>query len=466
MYSSRDKGVGLETIVNNICWKDNWRSKIYDQSIVNKWCRESVSQNVSVDVFEMALSVLKSIAEKSLVKDSNYCQEYMAVEDQDQMTDLDGCDDWDDWDEKDKSGYCKHQYRKPLLQEYITEEFNLIPSNLTQELAKLLSPFEENQDWHPGSNRQVLDLIHPSLYCYVKGLSSLHNVSKSQSPGTTKEPITEQNRYQWLPAEVNINSGTKFMSYINNLDPLEHRELYQVIEQIFTKMIPGLETVINKQLPQNIQVIVKAANIVLTPENPVYPGGSWHLEGMAYEHIIATSIYYYQETNLTPSYLEFRRALEDLLHYPQSDDQYVHKHYGLRDEQPMSEYLGKVRTEEGKCLFFPNYLQHHVSSFELKDKTKIGERKILVFFLIDPDKKIISTQDIPMQQRNFLGNQLVSMVKNRFPRELSRKVAEYLPGMTLKEARQYREKLMFQRKYFIDQQNQEIFEREFSLCEH
>jgi hypothetical protein len=28
-----------------------------------------------------------------------------------------------------------------------------------------------------------------------------------------------------------------------------------------------------------IQVIVKLANIVLTPERPKYPGGSWHVEG-------------------------------------------------------------------------------------------------------------------------------------------------------------------------------------------
>lgn len=28
-----------------------------------------------------------------------------------------------------------------------------------------------------------------------------------------------------------------------------------------------------------LQLIVKLANIVLTPENPDYPGGKWHVEG-------------------------------------------------------------------------------------------------------------------------------------------------------------------------------------------
>ena len=34
----------------------------------------------------------------------------------------------------------------------------------------------------------------------------------------------------------------------------------------------------------NIQVIVKMANIHLTPSNPEYPGGSWHVEG-EYEEV-------------------------------------------------------------------------------------------------------------------------------------------------------------------------------------
>ena len=43
----------------------------------------------------------------------------------------------------------------------------------------------------------------------------------------------------------------------------------------------GSETV-KKTVPLNgktIQCILKLANIVLTPENPEYPGGKWHVEG-------------------------------------------------------------------------------------------------------------------------------------------------------------------------------------------
>lgn len=39
------------------------------------------------------------------------------------------------------------------------------------------------------------------------------------------------------------------------------------------------ENVDLKREYQGLQVIVKLANIVLTPENPSYEGGTWHVEG-------------------------------------------------------------------------------------------------------------------------------------------------------------------------------------------
>lgn len=59
---------------------------------------------------------------------------------------------------------------------------------------------------------------------------------------------------------------------------------------------------------RRIQVIVKFANIFLTLENPKYPGGAWHVEGMANENIVATGIYYYGE-NITESQLDFRTTV-------------------------------------------------------------------------------------------------------------------------------------------------------------
>ena len=57
-----------------------------------------------------------------------------------------------------------------------------------------------------------------------------------------------------------------------------------------------------------IQVIVKLANINLTPEKPNYDGGSWHIEGQMNEHIVATALYYYDSENISSSRLSFRQS--------------------------------------------------------------------------------------------------------------------------------------------------------------
>ena len=56
---------------------------------------------------------------------------------------------------------------------------------------------------------------------------------------------------------------------------------------------------------------VKLANIELTPENPEYNGGVWHVEGMENENIVASGIYYYTSENITPSLLGFRAAVKE-----------------------------------------------------------------------------------------------------------------------------------------------------------
>lgn len=49
----------------------------------------------------------------------------------------------------------------------------LIDENLRNELIAWVSVLEDipesKRDWHPGSNHQVLDLVHPSLFCFIAG---------------------------------------------------------------------------------------------------------------------------------------------------------------------------------------------------------------------------------------------------------------------------------------------------------
>jgi len=65
------------------------------------------------------------------------------------------------------------------------------------------------------------------------------------------------------------------------------------------------------------------------------------------------------------------------------------------------ENLGSVACTEGRLLTFPNLLQHRVEPFSLADPTKPGHRKILALFLVDPNIRIISTANVPPQQKSW-----------------------------------------------------------------
>ncbi|KAF8207053.1 hypothetical protein K438DRAFT_1904759 [Mycena galopus ATCC 62051] len=221
-------------------------------------------------------------------------------------------------------------------------------------------------------------------------------------------------------------------------------------------------------LDSTIQVIVKLANIVLTPENPEYPGGVWHVEGMATESIVSTFIYYYESVNIEPCDLNFRMATQAPQPHDQDDSTCMTTLYGINREEPCVQDIGSVETKAGRCIAFPNIYQHRVSPFKLTDKTKSGVRKILVFFLIDPTFSILSATNIPPQQlevvRDILRSQGPSSRLALLPVELLDYIARLVPGVKSRaEAEAIREELMEERTVMIESVNTEFFAREFNM---
>jgi hypothetical protein len=135
--------------------------------------------------------------------------------------------------------------------------------------------------------------------------------------------------------------------------------------------------------------------------------------------------------------------------YEQHDRQGVRAIFGLEDEQALNQPLGDVITCEDRCIAFPNLFQHRVQPFQLIDPTKPGYRKILVFFLVDPTQSILSTANVPPQQRSwFLEHLHATPPFNKLPIELVTNVLEFSNWpMSLEEARAAREALMTERKY-------------------
>ena len=70
--------------------------------------------------------------------------------------------------------YYKHRFIILLTSRHrIWQSGSLVPADIRNELltcvAQLEDVSDEEKDWHPGSNNQVLDLVHPSMYCVVYG---------------------------------------------------------------------------------------------------------------------------------------------------------------------------------------------------------------------------------------------------------------------------------------------------------
>ncbi|KAB8256690.1 hypothetical protein BDV32DRAFT_141025 [Aspergillus pseudonomiae] len=251
----------------------------------------------------------------------------------------------------------------------------------------------------------------------------------------------------------------------------------------FTPHVIGAEGQVNlcEDFARNgLQVIVKLANIELTPDKPEYNGGSWHIEGQLNEHICATAIYYYDSENITENRLAFRqraarRIISDMP-YEQSRHEFLQAIFGLDSKSAytksnITQVLGSVDTRQGRLLTFPNSLQHRVSPFTLADRTKPGHRKILAFFLVDPHLSIISSGNVPPQQESWWKERqevVGKLLNERLPLELQNMVKKDIDAtpITMEEARQYRQELMKERSSKSKAQNRDFETGNFNLCEH
>ena len=314
------------------------------------------------------------------------------------------------------------------------------------------------------------------------------------------------NLFTWIPSDISVSDEGKieFLSYINGIHPIKSKKLYEKIANIMEYFIPlwnnvlsdivspsysydrydeqdhegisietlkertvdGGESLNELKVPERtpvelcgskLQVIVKIASIELTPEKPTYDG-SWHIEGVRNEAIISTGIYYYDQENIEDNFLRFREAIYD----PENADsgQFA-MGYGFGDRMNFS--LGKVQTQQDRCIAFPNIYQHCVSTISLADKTKSGHRKMLVFFLVDPNINVPSSAIIPPPRRDWVSDAINSEIPEAISKILSEKL-NTLPD--LDTAKEYQKYLMFTRKFYVKDQNSYVFEREYSYCEH
>jgi hypothetical protein len=193
---------------------------------------------------------------------------------------------------------------------------------------------------------------------------------------------------------------------------------------------------------------------------------------MSNEHIVATSIYYYDVENVTPAKIAFRNEAyvdEERLEYPQDDHRGLEIVFdtglgGFRDAKAV-QILGSISTSDGRIIAFPNTLQHMVRPFSLQDKTKPGHRRFLVLWLVDPMYRVLSTANVPPQSQEWWQD-AAATTQWDLPPELSKMVVDSAAEdwlISLEEAKKLRLELMAERVSFGDAVESNI--AEYYLCE-
>ncbi|KAJ6570066.1 hypothetical protein DFH09DRAFT_1362731 [Mycena vulgaris] len=311
-----------------------------------------------------------------------------------------------------------------ISQMFISERFQWLPSDFSVSddgTVKLLSPYINNI--FPEHHDALVPVIEQVMECAVplwqRVLSALSSDPTPPRVGNTDPGV-------WAKGVIPCIWSAGGADPVDSVDEAERDQDYRAWLQ--RRLIRGplvlpdapaeYHNTLNEEMSvslseSTIQVIVKLANIVLTPEKPEYPGGIWHVEGMATESIVSTFIYYYESENIEPCDLSFRIATEAPDYHEQDDSTCMEILYGMKRDEPCIQDIGSVATKAGRCIAFPNLYQHRVSPFQLEDKTRPGIRKILVFFLVDPTFSILSATNIPPQQLGVVKHALRSQAPPR-----------------------------------------------------
>lgn len=317
--------------------------------------------------------------------------------------------------------------------------------------------------WNETLGSTVRDWRSPRIR--IDDIATAEVAKRPRPPEENEEELSEDDRF-----ELDSDWGEQIHAIVPP-EPIgwEYRERYWKVSYS-ERSGPGPIDLRRQFAQSGLQVIVKLSNIHLTPDKPAYDGGSWHIEGQMNEHIVATALYYYDSENVSDSHLAFREPVDsedlELLPFEQWSWDWVEEEFGMENQIPFIQHLGRVDTKEGRLLTFPNVLQHRIEPFELRDRTKNGHRKVLALFLVDPYVRIPSTSIIPPQQREWWNKGLASQVigSEKTAQGFFEKHSDAL--MDLTEAKELRRELIAERSAWIEKDVNPRLQTSTNFCEH
>ncbi|OAJ41064.1 hypothetical protein BDEG_24715 [Batrachochytrium dendrobatidis JEL423] len=488
--------------LQSILCKPMWWIDITNQHIVEQWRADSLDQNISPSTFNFALEQLEFFVKQLVCSGSDGFGTIVPG---------------------------------PVELTYILD--NGIPDNVYTRLMTNVSDIEHGSNHNTG--QMVHNLIDASMYSVVYGQTMITPLSirlkyttmvpcdillstrlVSDTPIINGDSKFISCKFQWLPSEFRVeqDGSVTINSYINNLNPIWHRDMYKCIAKIFKCFVPMFESLFKTMDPmfkyidicnrtkgyelpsqssrggmesdtrvtrpvyvpilpkhfeskyesakpvslrgRNLQVIVKLTNIQLTPSKPKYNEGNWHIEGPINESIVAIGLYYYDVENITTPKLDYRVAV-DCFEYQKASDMYWKDVYGIDEESPQSQYIGSLELPNGRCAVYSNRYQHKEQSFELADPTQPGHCKILTFFVVDPACRIVSTAHVAPQQPQWYNS---SLDKTPILPELWNDIMQYIQGVqSPAEAKHYRDELTSDRTRITAAYNEYRYEWAYNL---
>ncbi|KAJ1875328.1 hypothetical protein LPJ57_004695 [Coemansia sp. RSA 486] len=283
--------------------------------------------------------------------------------------------------------------------------------------------------------------------------------------------LTDPTARHWLPTDIYVNQdgSVDFKSYINNIHPEDHADMYTSISKIISKAIPLLEQALtdwehprdlripydfdtclefptehpaklegkfNVHSSEYYQAVDEWKDTIIDttpdpeefvePERPMVPyslrnknlqvvveiadRGMEYLSDTASENIIATVEYYYDSKGEKPLTIEFQEAIKT---EPDSiGDGYdllaYNKLYGISTPSEGEEYIqsaGSIDAKQGRLVCYPNV-------YEQNRHYGDGAAKWLKVYFIDPAVRIVSTAIVPPQQKDW-WTKTVSSVPSR-----------------------------------------------------
>ncbi|KAF8061697.1 hypothetical protein FPV67DRAFT_292644 [Lyophyllum atratum] len=224
-------------LMNEFTDKPNWHQQVFDETIMSSWKADALLWNNGTDVSEQMV----------------------------------------DWCIAELRYKAKIFDKTDVINVYnggVMKSDTAVSDSLKEALKAAAAPLEQvparDLDWHPGSDGVVLNLVDPSFFPLTYGRTRVlpdsvtglddcikrsgegviipvppedHTVAEPKGgwwgPFNPAPPFSRQ--FQWLPCDVDLPGGedkVKIKSYINNLHPTHHEDLYRAVEDIISRTIP------------------------------------------------------------------------------------------------------------------------------------------------------------------------------------------------------------------------------------